>query len=57
MSSAERQILENQVEMMWTLSFLISKVAPDLVGRNGEVDRVRSDLAQAAKKSRALLDQ
>lgn len=56
MTDTEARTLENQVEIMWTLSYLLSKAAPDLVGRNGELDRMRDDLAQASKKSRAMID-
>lgn len=56
MTDAETRILENQVEIMWTLNYLLSKVAFDLVGRGGELDRMRDDLVQASKKSRAMID-
>lgn len=56
MTDAETRILKNQVEIMWALSYLLSKSAPDLVGRNGEMDRMREDLAHASKKSRAMVD-
>lgn len=56
MTEPEARILENQVEIMWTLSYLLSKAAPDLVGRNGELDQMRKDLTLASKKSRAMID-
>lgn len=56
MSAAEKRILENQFEIMWALNFLVRKVCPDLVGKAGEVDRVRDDLAGAAKETKALLE-
>lgn len=56
MTDAEARILENQVEILWTLNYLVAKAAPDLVGRGGELDRMRDDLAHASKKSRAMID-
>lgn len=56
MTPVETRILENQFQIMWTLSYLLLKIAPDLVGRGGELDSLRRDLAQASKKSRDLID-
>lgn len=56
MTDTETRILENQVEIMWTLSYLLSKVVPNLVGRNGELDQMRSDLAHSCKKTRSMID-
>lgn len=57
MTSEEVQarILKNQVEIMWAISYLLSKSVPDLVGKGGEFDQMRQDLAQAAKSSGELL--
>lgn len=56
MTATEVRILRNQVEIMWTLSRLLSAAAPDLVGRGGEIDRMRDDLAQASKDTRKMLE-
>ena len=56
MDAAQKHILKNQSEIMWALNFLISKVCPDLVGKNGEVDRMRDDLAVAAKETVTILE-
>ena len=55
MSDAEKRILQNQIEIMWVLKRMLEKLAPDLVGRNGEIDRMRDDLVDATKESRALI--
>lgn len=54
--TAESRILQNQVEIMWTLSYLLICAAPDLDGRGGELDRMRQDLAGAAKDTTRLLE-
>lgn len=56
MTDTEARILENQVEIMWTLRYLLQKAVPALVGRGGELDRMCVDLAHASKKSRAMID-
>ena len=56
MDAAQKRILENQFEIMWAINFLIGKACPDLVGKNGQVDRMRDDLALAAKDTKTLLE-
>jgi hypothetical protein len=55
MTVVEARILSNQIEIMWTLAKLLEKANPDLVGRGGEIDRMRCDLAQATKDTMALM--
>jgi len=55
MTDVETRILKNQIEIMWALNYLLSKAAPDLVGRGGELDRMCDDLADASRVSRELL--
>jgi hypothetical protein len=54
--TAEVRILQNQVEIMWTLSYLLKCAAPDLVGKGGELDRMCQDLVGAAKDTARLLE-
>jgi hypothetical protein len=56
MTEAEIRILRNQVEIMWVLSLLLGKLCPDLVGRNGELDGMRADLAHACKTTNAFIE-
>lgn len=56
MTDVEARILRNQVEIMWTLSYLLSKTVPDLVGRGGELDRMCEDLGAASKDTHKLLE-
>jgi hypothetical protein len=56
MSDAEKRILQNQVEIMWTLHYILGKLVPDLVGRNGELDKFRADLVASSKDTNRLLD-
>lgn len=56
MTAIEECLLQNQVEIMWALSYLLGKAAPELAGRGGELDRMRDDLAASAKNSNRLLD-
>jgi len=56
MTEVEKQLLNNQLEIMWTLHLCLGKAFPDLVGRNGELDRFRDDLVSACKKTRLLVD-
>lgn len=56
MTDIEARILENQIEIMWTLSYLVSKAAPDLVGKRGELDNIRDDLANSAKKTQDFIN-
>jgi hypothetical protein len=56
MSEAESRILLNQIEIMWVLNLALGKLLPDLVGRGGELDRMRSDLTTAAKDTKELLE-
>lgn len=56
MTEIEARSLQNQVEIMWTLSYLLKCARPDLVGRAGELDRMCDDLAAASKVTKALLE-
>jgi hypothetical protein len=56
MTDIETRALQNQIEIMWTLSYLLKCAKPDLVGRAGELDRMCADLADASKSTKALLD-
>lgn len=56
MSEAEKRILQNQIEIMWVLHRFLGKQEPDLVGRGGELDAMRNDLAAASKATRAILE-
>lgn len=53
----EARILQNQIEILWTLSYLLACAKPDLVGKAGELDRMREDLVIAAKSTKKLLDE
>ena len=55
MTDAETRILKNQIEIMWTLSYILGRVAADLVGCGGELDRMCDELADASKKTAKLL--
>lgn len=50
------RILKNQVEIIWTLHYLLGCAKPDLIGKIGELDRMRDDLVCATKESRKLLE-
>jgi len=52
----EKRILQNQIEMMWTLHYILGKIVPDLVGRGGELDTFRSDLVASSKETKRILD-
>lgn len=56
MTEIEKCILANQTEILWTLRRLLERADPDLVGRGGEVDRMRDDLIAAAKRTQAMLN-
>ena len=56
LSEAEKRILQNQIDIMWVLHRFMGKHEPDLVGRGGELDAMRSDLAAACKASKKLLE-
>ena len=56
MTEIEKRLLMNQHEMMWALHYLLGKAAPDLVGRRGELDRMRDDILDAWRAGKALLD-
>lgn len=56
MTEIEKRILQNQIEMMWVIHLSLGKLLPDLVGRGGELDRFRDDLAYACKKTKKLID-
>jgi hypothetical protein len=55
-TEAERRILQNQMEIMWSINILAGKLLTDLVGRGGELDRMREDLATASKDTRTLME-
>lgn len=57
MTDIEVRTLQNQIEIMWTLAHLLRCAKPDLIGRGGELDRMRDDLATASKSTRALIGQ
>lgn len=57
MTETEARILQNQIEIMWTLSYLVKCAAPQLAGRGGEFDRMRDDLANASKDTKKFVDQ
>lgn len=50
-----RCILQNQTEIMGALSLLLRYAAPDLVGRDGELDRQRNDLLYRHKATQHVL--
>lgn len=56
MREVEVRILQNQIEIMWTLSYLLKCAAPTLLGKVGELDRMRDDLVDAAKSTKQLLE-
>jgi hypothetical protein len=56
MTDVEARILRNQIEIMWTLSYLMKCAKPDLIGKAAEMDRMRDDLAMASKDTKALLE-
>ena len=56
MNEIEKRILNNQIEIMTALSYIITKAYPDLVGRGGELDRYKEDLFAAYKATRKLLE-
>ena len=49
MTKVETRILQNQIEIMWTLSYLLKCANPDRIGKAGELDRMRDDLAAASR--------
>lgn len=57
MTTTEILILKNQIEIMWALNYLLSKTAPDLVGRGGELDSFRYDLSTASKNTRIFIEE
>lgn len=50
-----KRILENQVEIIWALHYLLECAKPELVGRAGALDRMRGDLVHAAKTTKDML--
>lgn len=56
MTKEEKLILKNQIEVMWVLNLLLGKLLPDLVGRGGELDRMRDDLVRACKNTTACIE-
>lgn len=55
MNDVETRILKNQIEIMWTLHYLLKCAAPNLVGKNGELDRMRDDLINANRETKKLI--
>lgn len=55
MTEASRRILQNQIEIMGSLSLLLRYAKPDLMGNGGELDRQRDDLIASHKSTQALL--
>jgi hypothetical protein len=51
----EDRILQNQIEIMWTLHYVLKCTKPELVGRAGELDMMLSDLAEASKDTKAIM--
>lgn len=56
MTEVESRILQNQIDIMWTLHCALGKLLPELVGRGGELDAMRSDLAYASKETKKMVD-
>lgn len=54
--TAEARILENRLEIIWTLHYLLECAKPELVGGAGALDRMRGDLVHAAKTTKNLLE-
>lgn len=50
-----RCILQNQIEIMGSLSLLLRYAQPALVGRSGELDMQRDDLLQRHKDTERAL--
>jgi len=57
MTETEARILRNQIEIIWTLHYLLECAKPDLVGKAGQLDRMRDDLRAASKDTKAFLAQ
>jgi hypothetical protein len=55
LTEIEKRILQNQIEIMWVLNLYLGKAFPDLVGRGGELDRLREYLAHAAKETKKMI--
>lgn len=55
-TEVEARILKNQYEIMWVLHFVLGKLQPELVGRGGELDRMRDDLRNASNDTRSLME-
>lgn len=56
MTDIEKRNLKNQIEIMWTLHYILAKIAPDLVGKRGELDTMRDDLIAAVKDTARIVD-
>lgn len=56
MTEIEKRILRNQNEIMTALSYMLSKMYPELVGKGGELDRYKNDLFYAYKETNKLLE-
>lgn len=55
MTEIEKRIIQNQIEIMWAINYILKKMMPDLVGRGGELDRMCDDLRHASNDSKKLL--
>lgn len=56
MTDIEVRILRNQIEIMWTLHYLLECAKPDMVGRAGHLDRMRDDLRIASNDTKKFCD-
>lgn len=56
MTETEARILQNQIEIMWTLAYLLRCAKPDLVGKAGELDKIYDDLAHASKDTKKFVN-
>ena len=56
MTETEDRILRNQIEIMWTLHYLLKCAKPDLVGKNGELDKFLDDLRTASKDTATMVN-
>ena len=54
MTDVEDRILRNQIEIMWTLHYLLKCAKPDLTGKGGELDRTLDDLRCASKDTATM---
>lgn len=55
-TEVEARIMRNQIEIMWTLHYLLECAKPALVGRDGQLDRMRDDLRVASNDTKKFFD-